>query len=103
MANSESKQDAPPAESKPAAEVAVDGKKRKTKIAELRALDHRGETINTRWGPVTFDANGLSELEVPEDEVQMLRDIKPFSWLASDHPSYKPDEKPAKISKPVKG
>lgn len=60
----------------------------KTMTAKLRCLDHRGETINTRWGPVKFDADGLAELEVPEGELQMLRDIKPHSWLAEDHASY---------------
>jgi len=68
--------------------------------AKLRCLDHRGETVNTRWGDVVFDRDGLAELELPEGEVQMLRDIKPFSWLLEDHTSYlksvatkKPDKK----------
>lgn len=53
--------------------------------AKLRCLDQRGETVHTRWGNVTFDKEGLAELEVPEDEVSMLRAIRPFSWLAEDH------------------
>lgn len=72
----------------------------KTVTAKLRCLDHRGETVNTRWGDVTFDRDGLAELELPEGEVQMLRDIRPFSWLLEDHTSYlksvaarKPDKK----------
>lgn len=62
--------------------------KQKTVVAKLRCLAHRGETINTRWGEVAFDKDGLAELEVPEDEVQMLRDVKPHSWLVDDQPSY---------------
>jgi len=53
--------------------------------AKLRVLDMRGETTNTRWGSVTFDAAGLAEVEVPEEELEMLRSCRPFSWLASDH------------------
>lgn len=53
--------------------------------AKLRCLDHRGETINTRWGDVTFDKEGLASLVLPEDEVPMLRAIRPYSWLAEDH------------------
>ncbi len=53
--------------------------------AKLRCLALRGETVHTRWGHVSFDGNGLSSLEVPEEELQMLRDIRPFSWLAEDH------------------
>lgn len=59
--------------------------KPRTVTAKLRCLDHRGETITTRWGDVTFDREGLAELEVPEGELQMLREIRPFSWLAEDH------------------
>lgn len=66
-----------------------DGKaKTKRVTAKLRCLEHRGETVNTRWGAVKFDADGLAELEVPEDELQMLRDVRPHSWLAEDHASY---------------
>jgi len=60
----------------------------KTVVAKLRCLGHRGETVSTRWGDVVFDRDGLAELEVPEDELQMLRDVRPHSWLASDHSSY---------------
>lgn len=74
--------------------------KSKMVTAKLRCLDHRGETVNTRWGDVSFDRDGLAELEVPEAELQMLRDIKPFSWLADDHSSYK--AKAAVAKKPDK-
>lgn len=60
----------------------------KTMVAKLRCLDHRGETVNTRWGDVSFDSDGLAELEVPEAELPMLRAIKPYSWLVEDHASY---------------
>lgn len=53
--------------------------------AKLRALDLRGQTTSTRWGDVTFDKDGLAELEVEESDLQLLRNIKPFSWLAEDH------------------
>ncbi len=78
-----------PTEPAPSAEqpTAQDGP-RKTVAAKLRCLDHRGETVHTRWGHVSFDADGLAELEVPEDELPMLRAFKPYSWLADDHPSY---------------
>jgi hypothetical protein len=71
-------------------------------VAKLRCLDHREETINTRWGAVTFDRDGLAELEVPEEELPMLRAVRPFSWLAEDHGPPKPDEPPPeeKASKP---
>ena len=49
--------------------------------AKLRALDLRNEKVHTRWGYVQFDKDGLAELDVPEAELQMLRDIKPFPWL----------------------
>jgi hypothetical protein len=60
----------------------------KTVVTKLRCLDHRGETVHTRWGHVTFDGEGLAEIEVPENELQMLREIRPHSWLAEDHISY---------------
>lgn len=103
MPNTENKPDlgsVPEGDPSALAEPVAPGKKRKTTVAPLRALHHRGETVNTRWGAVTFDANGLAELELPEDEVPMLQAIKPFSWLASDHTSYRPTPK---TSKPIKG
>lgn len=63
-------------------------KPKTTVTAKLRCLDHRNETVNTRWGAVSFDEDGLAELEVPEAELQMLRDVKPHSWLAEDHTTY---------------
>lgn len=62
---------------------------------KLRDLSLRGETVHTRWGHVSFDRDGMSELELPEDEVQMLRNIKPFSWLADDHVPPKRAPEPA--------
>ena len=53
--------------------------------AKLRCLDLRGETVHTRWGHVKFDKDGLAELKVPEEELPMLRAIRPHSWLAEDH------------------
>lgn len=80
----------------------------KTVTAKLRCLDHRGETINTRWGDVAFDRDGLAELEVPVEELPMLRAIRPYSWLAEDHglppPDVAPDaDKASKVSKAPKG
>lgn len=60
-------------------------------IAKLRCLDMRGETTHTRWGHVSFDRDGLAELEVDEDDLQMLRDIK---WL------YEPVAPPQEASEP---
>lgn len=74
----------------------------KTVKAKLRCLDMRGETTHTRWGYVTFDKDGLAELEVPEEELQMLRDIRPFSWLAEDHvPKLKDNEEPSPSPSPA--
>lgn len=80
----------------------------KTVTAKLRCLDHRGETVNTRWGDVTFDRDGLAELEVPEEELPMLRAIRPYSWLAEDHGPPPSDQaldadKASKVSKAPKG
>ena len=63
-------------------------KQRKIVTAKLRCLGHRGEVVHTRWGNVRFDKDGLAELKVPEDEVSMLRAMRPHSWLAEDHISY---------------
>jgi hypothetical protein len=49
--------------------------------AKLRVLDLRNEKVHTRWGYVQFDNDGMAELEVPEDELDMLRQTKPFPWL----------------------
>lgn len=49
--------------------------------ATLRVLDLKGETISTRWGDVTFDKDGMATLEVPEEELHMLRETHPFPWL----------------------
>jgi len=54
-------------------------------VAKLRCLDHRGETVHTRWGDVIFDRDGLADLEVPEEDVALLRAHRPYSWLADDH------------------
>lgn len=67
---------------------------------KLRALDLRGETVSTRWGLVRFDKDGLSELKLDEDEVHMLRAMKPFSWLADDHVPPKPPEPAAEAASP---
>lgn len=98
MPNSDSKPagDAPPAQASPAPaaapapppSAAAGAATPKTVVAKLRCLDLRGETVHTRWGDVSFDRDGLSKVEVPEDELQMLRDIKPHSWLVEDHTSY---------------
>lgn len=53
--------------------------------AKLRVLDLRGETVSTRWGDVVFDREGLAELEVEEEDLPLLRGMRPFSWLAEDH------------------
>lgn len=72
----------------------------KTVTAKLRCLDHKGETVHTRWGSVTFDRDGLADLEVPESELHMLGMTRPFSWLASDHG---PPAAPPEAEKPGKG
>jgi hypothetical protein len=56
--------------------------------AKLRYMDARGETTNTQWGDVTFDRDGLAELEVPEEDLQLLRNLR---WLV---------EKPAEVQEP---
>jgi len=63
--------------------------------AKLRVLDLRGETVHTRWGYVTFDKDGLAELEVPEEELQMLRNTNPFPWLyePAEAPQQAPEDK----------
>ena len=66
--------------------------------AKLRCLDLRGETVHTRWGNVKFDKDGLAELRVPEGELQMLRDVKPHSWLAEDHVPREPEPTPPVVS-----
>lgn len=79
----------------------------KTVVAKLRCLDLRGETVHTRWGDVIFDQDGLAELEVPEHEYGMLRDVRPYSWLAEDQvPAAAPadlDKAPDGDKKPTKG
>ena len=63
-------------------------------IAKLRVLDLRNETVHTRWGHVHFDKDGRAELVVPEEELDMLRQTKPFPWLyeAEGEPEAAPDE-----------
>ncbi len=46
--------------------------------AKLRNLSLRGETTNTKWGPVAFDRQGLAELEVDDADLPLLRGLK---WL----------------------
>lgn len=46
--------------------------------AKLRSMDLRGDTVATRWGPVTFSREGLAELEVEEVDLQLLRNLR---WL----------------------
>ena len=65
--------------------------------AKLRVLDLRGDTVHTRWGHVTFDKDGLAELEVPEEELDMLRQTKPFPWL------HEPAEAPVSTPEDPKG
>lgn len=72
----------------------------KTVAAKLRCLDLRGETVSTRWGAVSFDRDGLAELEVPEAELPMLRAVKPHSWLAEDHVPPAAPEVPAPVDPP---
>ncbi len=53
--------------------------------AKLRAMDLRGETVHTKWGPVSFGMDGLAELEVDEADLPLLRGLR---WLleAPTHP-----------------
>lgn len=64
--------------------------------AKLRYMDARGETTNTRWGDVTFDKDGLAEVEVPVEDLQLLRNMR---WLDERNgrqgPSDEPEEAPA--------
>ncbi len=46
--------------------------------ANLRASLLRGETTTTQWGQVTFDSEGLAVLEVDEEDLPLLRNLK---WL----------------------
>jgi hypothetical protein len=46
--------------------------------AKLRNLSLRGETTSSKWGPVTFDRQGLAELDVDEADLPLLRGLK---WL----------------------
>lgn len=66
--------------------------------AKLRCLDLRGETTHTRWGHVSFDRDGLSELEVDEDDLQMLRDIRWLDEGAEQRAKWAADEKAEKVS-----
>jgi hypothetical protein len=61
--------------------------------AKLRDLSLRGDTVNTRWGAVSFDKDGLAELEVDEDDLPMLRDTKPHPWLVEEAPVEAPKSK----------
>lgn len=69
--------------------------------AKLRVLDLRGETIHTRWGHVKFDQDGLAEVEVPEHELDMLRQTKPFPWLDERHGLQGPQEELADEDAPA--
>jgi len=46
--------------------------------AKLRSMNLCGETVNTRWGTVTFSPEGLASLEVDETDLQLLRNL---NWL----------------------
>lgn len=69
---------------------------------KVRDLSLRGETVHTRWGFVTFDRDGTSDLELDEAEVPMLRDIKPYPWIADapEESSAGSDVAPASTSSP---
>ena len=71
----------------------------KTVKAKLRVLDHKNQTVHTRWGQVKFDGDGCATVDVPEDELQMLRDTKPYPWLdesADDRARWAAEEKKIK-------
>ena len=60
--------------------------------AKLRYPDACGETTSTQWGYVTFDQDGLAELEVPEEDLPLLRNLR---WLVEASTAVAPPESPA--------
>lgn len=52
--------------------------------AKLRDLSLKGEKVNTRWGDIQFDGDGLADIECDEEDLPMLRDTKPFPWLVEE-------------------
>lgn len=72
----------PPDEVKTPEQLAHDAKPRK--MLSLLCHAHKGETVNTSFGPITFDAKGMGEHNATEEEAVKLAALM---WIFHPQPT----------------
>ena len=60
----------------------------------LQSHANRNKAVKTRWGTITFDAHGFSEIELSDEDLPLMRSLR---WLVEPT---QPDEDETEDAEP---